>query len=171
MYNPVWEKQESIEWFKEDQALSPSYDWAPSPLLSSRQVFLSQSSCVSPVEPSDGRGGGGDVGGAKSYDGEKAWSSINHSVLSVKNPSGSSDCEQGYTLHSEGFQTDEQSPSFLMCDQTNILSVIRALGITSSPPSHRPKLTVSVIFHKDDASPVDLCLYVSCLSILSTVPL
>jgi hypothetical protein len=27
--------------------------------------------------------GGGDRRGAKSYDGEKAWSSINHSVLSV----------------------------------------------------------------------------------------
>jgi hypothetical protein len=29
----------------------------------------------------DGRGGGGGEGGAKTYDGEKAWSSINHSIL------------------------------------------------------------------------------------------
>jgi len=32
---------------------------------------------VSPVELTDERGGGGG-GGAKSYDGEKAWLSINH---------------------------------------------------------------------------------------------
>ncbi len=29
--------------------------------------------------------GGGDGGGAKSYDGEKAWPSINHSILSAPN--------------------------------------------------------------------------------------
>ncbi len=27
------------------------------------------------------------VGGAKSYDGEKAWSSVNHSILSARNAS------------------------------------------------------------------------------------
>ncbi len=31
----------------------------------------------------DGRGGTGWGGGAKSYDGEKAWSSINHSIVSA----------------------------------------------------------------------------------------
>jgi hypothetical protein len=38
---------------------------------------LSQSSCVSPVKLTGGEGG------AKSNDSEKAWSSINHSILSV----------------------------------------------------------------------------------------
>jgi hypothetical protein len=53
----------------------------PLPLLSRLQVVsLSRSSCVSPVELSDGRGGRG----AKSYDHEKAWSSINHSILRFK---------------------------------------------------------------------------------------
>ncbi len=39
---------------------------------------------VSPVElpvGGGGGGGGGEVGGAVSYDREKAWSSINHSIL------------------------------------------------------------------------------------------
>jgi hypothetical protein len=31
-------------------------------------------------------GGGGDWGGAKSYDGEKAWSSINNSIISIYLP-------------------------------------------------------------------------------------
>jgi hypothetical protein len=31
-------------------------------------------------------GEGGDCGGAKSYDGEKAWSSMNHSITSVYLP-------------------------------------------------------------------------------------
>jgi hypothetical protein len=57
----------------------------PIPTSLSRQqiVSLSQSSCMTPVELNDGRGGragGGEE--AKSYDGEKAWSSIYHSVLS-----------------------------------------------------------------------------------------
>jgi hypothetical protein len=59
---------------------SPSYDLAPSPTsLSSQVVALCQSSCVSPVELTDGRGGGGV---AKSYFVEKAWSSVNHSIFS-----------------------------------------------------------------------------------------
>jgi hypothetical protein len=37
---------------------------------------------VSPVELTDGTGIGGGGGGVKSYDGEKTWSSINHSILS-----------------------------------------------------------------------------------------
>ncbi len=45
-------------------------------------VSLTQSSCVSPVELTDGRGRAGRGGGeAKSYNIEKAWSSINHSIL------------------------------------------------------------------------------------------
>ncbi len=38
---------------------------------------------MSPVELADGRGGGC-WDGAKSYDGEKAWSSIIHSILSER---------------------------------------------------------------------------------------
>jgi hypothetical protein len=56
------------------------------PAHSRQQVIsLSHSSYyVSTVELTDGRGGGASVGGgAKSYDGKKAWSSINHSILSV----------------------------------------------------------------------------------------
>ncbi len=66
---------ESIEWFKEDQAFSQSYVLAsppPNPLFRQQVVSLSQSSCVSPVQLTDGRGGkrGGE---AKSYDVKKAW--------------------------------------------------------------------------------------------------
>jgi hypothetical protein len=68
----------------ENQAFSLSYDLAPPPTLSCKQVVsFSQSSCVSPVELTDGRGGGEESGGgAKTYVGEKAWSSINPSILS-----------------------------------------------------------------------------------------
>ncbi len=45
-------------------------------------VSLSQSSCVLPAELADRRGGGGE-GGAKSYNGENAWSSINRLILSA----------------------------------------------------------------------------------------
>jgi hypothetical protein len=48
----------------------------PSP-FSKLSLFLSL-----PVELTDGRGGGGGWG-AKSYDGKKAWSSINPSILSA----------------------------------------------------------------------------------------
>ncbi len=83
----LWTKQSgsesasnSIEWFIEDQAFSPSIIWLLSllPLLSisclSFSVFLCcQSSLLR------GEGGGG---GAKSDDSEKAWSFINHSMRS-----------------------------------------------------------------------------------------
>jgi hypothetical protein len=66
-----------------EPAFSRSYDVAPPPTLSCQQVVsVSQSSCVSPVELTDGIGGEEGGGGAKTYDGEKAWSSINHSILS-----------------------------------------------------------------------------------------
>ncbi len=54
----------------------------PVPLFHQQVVSLSQSSCVSPVELTDGRGRGMVGGWAKSYDGEKAWSSINQLILS-----------------------------------------------------------------------------------------
>ncbi len=70
---------ESIKCIIEDQTFSPSYDSAPFPSLSRLQVVsLSPSSSVSPVELD----GGGEGVEAKSYDGEKAWSYINHSILS-----------------------------------------------------------------------------------------
>ncbi len=75
--------------YKEDQAFSPWYDLAPPPPLSLHScqlvVSLSHSSWVLLVQLADGRGGRGDGGRAKSYDCEKAWSSIYHSVLSVAN--------------------------------------------------------------------------------------
>ncbi len=76
----------SIEWFIEDQAFLLSYDLAPPPrppsLYStvSKRVSLSQSSCVSPVELTDGEGRRGWVG---SHNSKKAWSSINYSILSA----------------------------------------------------------------------------------------
>ncbi len=48
--------------------------WIPPP--HKEVVSLAQFSCVLPVELTDGR-----EGGAKSYDGEKFWSSINLSIL------------------------------------------------------------------------------------------
>ncbi len=78
-----WGRSEGIECFIEEQAFLKSNDSGPRPLpsrpLSRHQVAsLSQSSCVSPVELTDGRVGRG----AKSYERERAWSSINHSILS-----------------------------------------------------------------------------------------
>jgi hypothetical protein len=55
--------------------------WLLPPLSRQQVVALSQSSCVTPVELTDGRGGE-DRGGAKSYDGEKGWCSVKHSRLS-----------------------------------------------------------------------------------------
>ncbi len=56
----------------------------PSPLSSKQIVSLSQSSCVSPVELTGRWGKGWYGGGAKSYDIEKAWSLINHPILSAE---------------------------------------------------------------------------------------
>ncbi len=52
------------------------------PLSFQQLVSLSQSSRGSPVELTDWRAGGGDGRGAKLYDGEKAWPSMNHLILS-----------------------------------------------------------------------------------------
>ncbi len=77
--------------FIEGQVFSPCYYLAPplTPLhpspVSYIVVSLSQSSCVSPVQPIDGDGRGGEwgEGGARSYDVEKAMPSIkNNSILS-----------------------------------------------------------------------------------------
>jgi hypothetical protein len=53
----------------ENQAFSPSCDLAPPPLPSASCLFFSVFLCVSPVELTDGRGGGG---GAKSNGDEKS---------------------------------------------------------------------------------------------------
>jgi hypothetical protein len=53
------------------------------PLSCLQVASFSQSSCFSPVKLSyGGEEGGEGVERAKSYDREKAWSSINHSILS-----------------------------------------------------------------------------------------
>ena len=76
-----------IELFTEDQALALSSDLAPpphpSPLspVSKLSLFLSLPVCSrSSLLTGEGERG---QGGAKSYRGEEAWSSINHSILSV----------------------------------------------------------------------------------------
>jgi hypothetical protein len=66
---PLAEKTEGVEWFKEYQAFSP-FGSSPTPpfLLSiSKLSLFFQSSSMSPVELTDSRGGG-----AKSYVIEKA---------------------------------------------------------------------------------------------------
>ncbi len=78
---------ESIEWFIEDQGFSPwLYDLAPPP---------SPPPLLSPVSKLYRRHTGslrmidnlltGERGGARSHDREKAWSSLNHSILSGEN--------------------------------------------------------------------------------------
>ncbi len=52
------------------------------PPPSPHSLSLSQSSCVSPVELTDRGEGGGGRQETKADDREKAWSSINHSILS-----------------------------------------------------------------------------------------
>jgi hypothetical protein len=65
--------------------LAVMYDLAPppttlSPLSRQQVVSLSQSSYVSSVELTDGRGRVRGGEGAKLYDDLEAWSSINHSI-------------------------------------------------------------------------------------------
>ncbi len=82
---PAHHYPESIKWFIEDQACSPSYDLAPLPppfpLLRQQVLSLSQSSCVSAVELTDGSVGWGV--GAKSSKGDKAWSCIKESAATL----------------------------------------------------------------------------------------
>jgi hypothetical protein len=64
----------------EGRSFLPSYELAPPPPPPPSAISLFVSFPVSPVELNDGWKGGGGVG-AKSYDGEKAWSLINLSIL------------------------------------------------------------------------------------------
>ncbi len=82
IFHSGW-KAESIQWFTKNQASSPSYDLAllsqhlPTP-VSNLSLFLSPSVCRRRIYwRKRGRGGGG----AKSYNGEKAWPSLKHSLL------------------------------------------------------------------------------------------
>ncbi len=92
----IYDTLESIEWFIEDQAFSPSYDLAPCSLppppsatCLSFSVFL----CV--ADGAYWRESG--VGwGANSYDGEKAWYSINHSILPRKKITANPVTKYGY---------------------------------------------------------------------------
>ncbi len=84
---------ESNEWFIEDKAflrlyyLAPPSPPPPFPFINWQQIVsVSQTSCVSPVELTDGIGGEGAAwGGSKTYDREKVQYSINHSILSLLN--------------------------------------------------------------------------------------
>jgi hypothetical protein len=70
--------QRVLMYYRIPGLFSIPYALAPSPSpVSKLSLFLSLP--VSPVELTDGREGVG----AKSYDGEKAWSSINHAILSA----------------------------------------------------------------------------------------
>jgi hypothetical protein len=67
----LWLKPESIEWFIEVQAFSPSHDLAPPPPLPPLSVSKLSLFLILPVYRR-----------SISHNGEKAWSSINHSMLS-----------------------------------------------------------------------------------------
>jgi hypothetical protein len=79
-----WRETRGIEWFIEDQAFSTMYDIAPPPLphpiLSASCLSFSVFLCVASRAELKAEGEG-DGGGGKSFDVEKIWSSINHSIL------------------------------------------------------------------------------------------
>ncbi len=75
---------DSTELFIEDQGFSPPYKFGsfPPPLPAHLITSVSSTSVTHSKNESQLADGIGDGGGAKAYDGEKAWSSINHSILS-----------------------------------------------------------------------------------------
>ncbi len=77
--------QESIEVFLEDQAFSALYDLAPhpppAPLPSAGCLFFSVFLCVTGIDLTDGKGGGGDKPNNMTTARKPAWSSINHSIV------------------------------------------------------------------------------------------
>jgi hypothetical protein len=84
---PLFQYPESMELFIEDPAFSPSYDLDPPPpspftLTSISSTDVTHRKTEKERQIADERGGRG-WGGDKSYDGEKSWSSINHSIIPV----------------------------------------------------------------------------------------
>jgi hypothetical protein len=80
--NASFEIRELNDIYVEEQAFSLPYDLAPLPSpppISKLSLFLSLPVLFRWFDLTDGRGGRG-RGGAKSYDDEKAWSSINNSL-------------------------------------------------------------------------------------------
>jgi hypothetical protein len=76
-------KKENIQWFIEGQDMAPSSHPIPFPYLPSASCFYFSSSCVSLVELTDEREWGRERGRSQAYNNEKAWSTINHSILSA----------------------------------------------------------------------------------------
>ncbi len=75
---------ESIEWFTEDQASSPWYDLAPpppSPISTVNSTGDTHEDLHVERDTTCCQEGGRGI--AKSYVGKKAWSSINHLILSA----------------------------------------------------------------------------------------
>ncbi len=119
----------------------------PSPLSRKQAVFLSQSTCVSPVELTDGRGGGGAGGsgrGDKSNDREKAWPSIN-CLLSANAPSEETWLTVStYLLNSLRFFSYSESLAILISSLNSVYS------LTCSPYTlkiyiYSPKISNSAI--------------------------
>jgi hypothetical protein len=79
MDSTIYLSPESFEWFIGGQAFLRSHDLAPPP-VSNLSLFLSLPVCSRSSLLTRERGEGR---GTKSCDREKAWSSINHSILSV----------------------------------------------------------------------------------------
>ncbi len=71
LYSHGRDRAESIEWFIEDQAFSPSYDLAPPPPPPPLPLVSSTGDT-----PETEKEGGADCVAIKSYDSKKAWPSI-----------------------------------------------------------------------------------------------
>ncbi len=78
-----WLTAKGIEWLIEDQAFLPYRRSSPTPDPLSQVRKLDRRHTGRLRKRNNillGDGGQGGVGGDKSYDGEKAWSSVNHSI-------------------------------------------------------------------------------------------
>jgi hypothetical protein len=152
--HPHWTGPDSIGWFREDQAFSPSYNLAhtppPLPLVSS----TSDTQWKTEKEKQLAEGSGGREWGRCQtiYYGEKAWSSIKHSTLSdlgfADNRTGKEkrcivltatlqwdslrgldDCRNRVGGGGRGVTTQADA----MCRRTNVSFVLRANGRNSAP--------------------------------------
>ncbi len=122
---PGWESNPG-PWFIEAQAFSPSYDLAPPPLPSASCLIFSVFLSVARGAYWDDWGGEGSGRGAKWYDDEKAWSSINHSILSVS-----------ASLREAGVLTSQPPPL-----QKKIHTHTFTSAKSSAPPPPRPPLRI-----------------------------